>query len=78
MLHQSIQVKEFLVKDEPSFKLRIKQYQIPATPELFSLDFVQENYDIKGNFTEASTYNFFLTKDQIATLCNNLIEQNGI
>jgi hypothetical protein len=78
MLHKSIQIKEFLVKDESSFKLRVKHYQIPATPELFSLDFVQENYDVNGNFTEASTYNFFLTKEQIGTLCKNLIEQHGI
>lgn len=72
MFHESLDVKEFLAKDMPSFRVRVRTHEVLAPKGLYSLDFIQESLDEDGNVTMDQTYNFFMTKDEVQTLCNGL------
>jgi hypothetical protein len=62
--------REFVVKDEAAFRLRIKTQECVAPAGLISLNFIQECLNKDGEVDLTSTYNFFMTKDDI----NNLVE----
>jgi hypothetical protein len=59
--------KEFFVKDEPGFKIRVKTWRCASPSELNSVEFVNESYT-NGQLTDKSTYNFFLTDAEIQNL----------
>lgn len=62
--------KEFTVKEDNAFRLSVKTQECLAPKGLINLNFVQECLNKDGNVDFTSTYNFFMTKDEI----NNLIE----
>lgn len=62
--------KEFVVKEDEGFRLRVKAHECIAPKGLMSIDFVQECLNTKGDVDFTSTYNFFLYKEDI----DNLIE----
>lgn len=62
--------KEFTVKENAGFRLRVKSHECLAPKGLISIDFIQECLDKNGNVDLSSTYNFFMTKEEI----NDLIE----
>lgn len=62
--------KEFTVKEDAGFRLRVKAHECVAPKGLMSIDFVQECLNNKGEVDYSSTYNFFMYKDEI----DNLIE----
>jgi len=73
MFHESIKVKEFFAKEQPGFRVRVRTHEVVAPKGLYSLDFIQESLDEDGNVTSDQTYNFFMTKDEVQTLCQGLI-----
>ena len=72
-LHPSIVVKEFVVKENEAFRLRIKKWKCTAPADLNAVEFVQEALQ-DGKVVDASTYNFSLTDEDIKVLTENLIK----
>ena len=74
MLHESIKdtYKEVVIKSHPGFRLVLKKHQVLMPKELFSIDMVQESLDEDGNIRDTNTYNFFMTQEEINTLCKGL------
>jgi len=72
MLHKSIKLNEFIAKEESGFRLRVKHWKCAGPVDLNSLEFTQECIDKDGEISFSSTYNFFLTNDEIKSLCNGL------
>jgi len=73
MLHESIKLNEFIAKEDASFRLRVKHWKCAAPSDLNSLEFTQECIDVDGEVSFSSTYNFFLTSDEIKSLCDGLM-----
>lgn len=64
-------IKEFTVKDEPAFRIRVRQWKAIRPADLNSIEFIQECMrDGEVDFT--STYNFLMTDEEIKTLINGL------
>jgi len=74
MYHESIDVKEFIAKEQPGFRVRVRTHEVLAPKGLYSLDFIQESLDQDGKVTMDQTYNFFMTKEEVQTLCNGLMK----
>lgn len=64
--------KEFIVKEQPGFRLRVKMWKCLAPSDLNSLELINECTDDEGNVTFDSKYNFFLTDEDIERLCRGL------
>ena len=75
MYHESLNVKEFVVKEQPGFRVRVRTFEVLAPKGLYSLDFIQESLNEKGEVHLDQTYNFFMTKDEVQTLCQGLTTQ---
>ena len=73
MYHESLDVKEFIVKEHTGFRVRVRTHEVLAPKGLYSLDFIQESLNDKGEVHSDQTYNFFMTKDEVRTLCNGLM-----
>jgi hypothetical protein len=67
-------MKEFTVKENRAYRVRIKVNECLRPAELNSLEFIQECIDKDGNVDFTSTYNFFMTAEEIKTLANGLLE----
>jgi len=67
-------MKEFTVKEDTTFRLRVKIRKCAAPEGLNSLDFLQESLDNGGQVSISSTYNFFLTDQQLKTLAEELVK----
>jgi hypothetical protein len=74
MFHESLEVKEFIAKEQPGFRVRVRTHEVLAPKGLYSLDFIQESLNEKGEVHSDQTYNFFMTKDEVQTLCNGLMK----
>jgi hypothetical protein len=73
MYHESIDVKEFVIKESAGFRVRVRTHEVIAPKGLYSLDFIQESLNDKGAVQSDQTYNFFMTKDEVQTLCQGLM-----
>jgi len=65
-------MKEFIVKENDAFRLRVKSHKCINPSDLNSLEFIQEIKNNKGDIDETSTYNFFLTDEEIKKLAVGL------
>ena len=63
---------EFIVKDEPGFRLRVKSWRCKNPSNLNALEFIQEVKCVDGTVESDSTYSFLLTDDEIKVLCHGL------
>jgi hypothetical protein len=73
MYHESLDVKEFVIKESTGFRVRVRTHEVIAPKGLYSLDFIQESLNDKGEVQSDQTYNFFMTKDEVQTLCQGLM-----
>ena len=64
--------KEFTVKETDAFRLRVKMWKCLRPADLNNVDFIQETLDKDGKVLYSSTYNFFLTDEDINGLCKGL------
>lgn len=73
-LHESIAhtKKEMIVKESQGFRVRMIKHEVVNPKGLFSLDIIQEGLKEDGTVSQASTYNFFMTKDELQTLAHGL------
>jgi hypothetical protein len=74
-MHPDIQVKEFTVKDEPAFRMRVRMWKCTHPNTLNSVEFIQDCMrDGEVDFT--TTYNFLLTNEELKTLAQGLTNEN--
>jgi hypothetical protein len=73
MKHASLNVKQFTVKENDGFRVRVESWEVISPKGLYAIDIIQEYLDEKGNVADTSTYNFHMTKDEIKTLCEGLM-----
>lgn len=73
MFHESIKVKESVIKEKPGFRLRVRSWKCSMPAELNSIEFIQEMLKENGDVQDTSTYNFFMTDEEIKLLCKNLV-----
>jgi hypothetical protein len=66
--------KDFIVKETQSFRLRVKHWKCLSPGNLNSVEIINECLDKDGEVEFSSTYNFFMTNDEIITLANKLME----
>jgi hypothetical protein len=66
-------MKEFTVKETADFRLVGKKTACSKPDGLFSIELSSECLNDRGEVTDRSTYNFFLTKEEIQTLAVKLI-----
>jgi len=67
-LHESITVKEAVIKESEGFRLRLRSWESLSPKGLYNVDFVQESLDEDGKVWQDSTYNFHLTRDELVKL----------
>ena len=67
-------MKDFVVKENKAFRLRVKQWKCSSPSDLNALEFIQECIDKDGEVDFTSTYNFFMTDDEVKTLCEGLLK----
>jgi hypothetical protein len=66
--------KEFTVKENAAFRLRVKSWRCLTPTDLNAVEFIQECKDKDGNVETASTYQFFMTDEEIKTLAQGLVK----
>lgn len=67
----SVEIKEFTVKDEQAFRLRVRYWKAIRPADLNSIEFVQECMR-DGEVDFSTTYNFLMTDTEIKTLIKGL------
>ncbi len=66
-------MKSFTVKDTPGYRLRIERKKCLRPTDLNHVQFIQEVKDNQGEVDFSSTYEFFLTDEEINNLAKELI-----
>lgn len=66
-------MKDFYVSQNEQHKLRVTVSHCEFPNSLKNIQFINEFYDDKGNLTDTSTYQFFLTEAAIIHLSNQLL-----
>jgi hypothetical protein len=64
-------MKEFIVKDTEGFRLKVVVNECLAPKGLYSFDFINESLQDQ-QIIHSSTYNFFMTKEDVSNLINGL------
>ena len=65
-------MKEFIVKEDAGFRLRVKSWKCLTPNTLNAVEFVQECKDKNGEVDFSSTYQFFMTDEEMKTLAQGL------
>jgi hypothetical protein len=67
-------MNSFVIKDTPGFKITVKSWKCLRPNDLNALEFVQETKNSAGEVDMSSTYQFFMTDDEVVDLCNGLLD----
>ena len=67
-------MNSFVVKDSPGFRITVKSWKCLRPNELNALEFVQETKNSAGEVDMSSTYQFFMTDEEVVDLCNGLLD----
>ena len=65
--------KEFIIKDEPAFRLKVRHWKAVNPNTINSVEFVQECMR-DGEVDFSTTYNFFMTDKELLNLAEGLID----
>jgi hypothetical protein len=65
-------MKNFTVKENQGFRLRVKSHKCLSPADLNSVEFIQESLK-DGDVIDTSTYNFFMTDEEMRTLAQGLV-----
>lgn len=73
-LHESVKHtrKEMTIKESSGFRLRLVKHECLRPAGLFSIDMIQESLKEDGTVGQTSTYNFFMTKEELQSLAHGL------
>lgn len=74
MKHESIlqSKKEMIIKENAGYRVRLEKWEVASPKGLFNVDIIQESLNDKGEVNESSTYNFFMTKEEMQALAYGL------
>lgn len=67
-------MNSFVIKETPGFKLSVKSWKCLNPNHLNALEFVQETKNSDGEVDMSSTYQFFITDEEVVDLCNGLLD----
>jgi len=67
-------MNSFVVKDSPGFRIIVKSWKCLSPSDLNTLEFVQETKNSAGEVDMSSTYQFFMTDEEVVDLCNGLLD----
>jgi len=72
-LHESVRdtYTEQVIKEHEGFRLVLKKHEVLNPKGLFSVDMEQQSLK-DGVVQDTAVYNFFMTKDEMATLASAL------
>jgi hypothetical protein len=65
-------MKEFTIKENAGFRLRVKSWKCLSPSNLNSIEFINESLNDEGKVIQSSTYNFFMEDNDIRNLCDGL------
>ena len=65
-------MKEFLIRDEPAFRLRGRMQKCLSPNSLWCVEFTGESLNEKGEIVNDSTYQFFLQDEHIQNMIKGL------
>lgn len=68
-------MKEFIVKDTQGFRLRVKKWKCVNPSYLNTVEFIQECKNKEGEVDFVSTYQFFMTNEELKTLAEGLTHE---
>jgi hypothetical protein len=73
-LHESVKhtKKEMIVKESEGFRLRLEKHEVLSPKGLFSISLINESLDKDGAVLESSSYNYFMTKEELQSLAHGL------
>jgi len=60
-----------VVKESEGFRLRVKSWKCIRPEDYNSIEFIQESLN-NGEVIDSQTYNFFMTNDDVKSLCQIL------
>ena len=66
-------MKENIIKDTAGFRLRVKSWKCVNPTELNAIEFIQECKNINGEIDMSSTYQFFMTDEELKILAQSLV-----
>ena len=73
-LHESVKRtrKEMTVKESEGFRVRLVKHEVLSPKGLFSIELINESLKTDGTVGESSTYNYFMTKEELQALAYGL------
>ena len=72
-LHPDLKVKEVLIKENEGFRLRMRKWKCTAPADLNALEFIQDSLNEDGEVSQTSTYNFFMSDNELKVLAASLV-----
>ena len=72
-LHESVRdtYTETVIKEHEGFRLVLKKHEVLRPKGLYSVDMEQQSLK-DGKIQDTATYNFFMTKEEMAVLASAL------
>ena len=72
-LHESVRnsYTETVIKEHEGFRLVLKKHEVLSPKGLFSIDMEQQSLK-DGEIVDSNVYNYFMTKEEMATLASAL------
>ena len=67
-------MKEFVIKEDKAFRLRVKSWKCLVPSTLNAVEFIQECKTATGEVDFSSTYQFFMTDEEMHILAKGLTE----
>lgn len=69
-LHESVRdtFVEATIKESEGFRVRMEKHEVLSPKGLFSIDLINETFDKDGKVADTSTYNYFMTKEELQQL----------
>jgi hypothetical protein len=69
-LHESVRSTriESTIKESEGFRVRMVKHEVLNPKGLFSIELINESLDEDGLVRDASTYNYFMTKEELQRL----------
>lgn len=73
-LHESVAHtrKEMTIKESEGFRVRMVKHEVLSPKGLFSIDLINESLKEDGTVSDTSTYNYFMTKEELQALAYGL------
>lgn len=68
-------MKEFVIKDETAFRLRVKKWKCLNPNNINAVEFIQECKDKDGEVDFSSTYQFFMTDEELTILAKSITQE---